>query len=494
MKKIYKKRKTKKWKYKHKQKTMFFRFLRPRHKKKKVPYIAKKTVTGPKKYARHIITNEIKEDLKLSKSQKKEKRLLILKNFRYNKMLHFLLSDPNSPLNIDDIYNSKYKNDGHLIMPNNFSIIDNAQESYLLLRNVVSILFLENCEGIVLDYSRCHNVELGTQVLLDIILTSFDKFATYLKKSKSIYYRLFAKNMGGNKFYDSKVAKLVFSVGSPVNLDVKEIRYTDVEKSKLIIHSEEEDKLKPSEQNETETTALVDYVINCLGKMKRELSYDQIDALCTIIGEILVNAEEHSSTRYRFSIGYFSKEKVDGTDVGRFRLVIMNLGHSIYEKFKDTNCPNQSIVRKMEALSQKYTQRKLFKPAKFEEECLWTLYALQEGVTSVLKDKEWKGTRGNGSIRFIDNFFKIKGNDEKDGKSQMHIMSGGAYINFDGTYAILQKRNSDGDSFSVMTFNDSGNIEDMPDDKYVKYSKIHFPGTMISISLYLNDVETINEI
>lgn len=38
-----------------------------------------------------------------------------------------------------------------------------------------------------------------------------------------------------------------------------------------------------------------------------------------------------------------------------------------------------------------------------------------------------------------------------------------------------------------MTFNKTGNIEDKPDDAYVKYSDCYFPGTFISAKLLLND-------
>ena len=45
----------------------------------------------------------------------------------------------------------------------------------------------------------------------------------------------------------------------------------------------------------------------------------------------------------------------------------------------------------------------------------------------------------------------------------------------------------------MMTFNDTGNIEEKPDSKYVRYEKNYFPGTMLSakIRIDFNNTENI---
>jgi hypothetical protein len=121
----------------------------------------------------------------------------------------------------------------------------------------------------------------------------------------------------------------------------------------------------------------------------------------------------------------------------------------------------------MKNLSQKYTKNKWFSTS-FEEETLWTLYALQEGVTSVSTERY---KRGNGSIRFIESFFNLRNNPiTKDEISTMGIISGNTNIIFDGTYKIEEKIIGN-DRFKVMTFNSSGNIEDKPDKNFVKFAK-----------------------
>ncbi|WP_020597188.1 hypothetical protein [Spirosoma panaciterrae] len=166
----------------------------------------------------------------------------------------------------------------------------------------------------------------------------------------------------------------------------------------------------------------------------------------------------------------------------------MNFGDTIYEKFKDPKCPNQTVVKQMQRLSETYTRKRWFSKAEFEEETLWTLYALQEGVTS---HKDWK--RGNGSIRFIDSFFSLKGDTEYDNLSSMTIISGNTRIIFDGSYQIETKeiiRDGKTHRFKVMPFNQTGDIEEQPDKKLVKFVPDYFPGTMLSAKICIKPGNT----
>ena len=132
----------------------------------------------------------------------------------------------------------------------------------------------------------------------------------------------------------------------------------------------------------------------------------------------------------------------------------------------------------------------IFFKKQFEEETLWTLYSLQEGVTTVAPEKYRK--RGNGSIQFIESFFNIKGEDEITDKiSRLAILSGNASIVFDGKYKIHEKT-IEGEKFKYMTFNDSQNIEDKPDSKYVRFVEDYFPGTIISAKILFNDDDFTN--
>ena len=113
---------------------------------------------------------------------------------------------------------------------------------------------------------------------------------------------------------------------------------------------------------------------------------------------------------------------------------------------------------------------------------MWTLYSLQEGVTSSSKK------RGSGTITFIEHFFNLKGDKDFDSVSRLDILSGHARIVFDGTYEIIEKeRGSEQTKYKMITFNDTDNIEDLPDKAFVKHSNNYFPGTIISAKILIKD-------
>lgn len=405
--------------------------------------------------------------------------------------LSYILGCKNSDFHFDKIVKDVPNNGGIFKVPKQFSIVDFPNESYRFIQNILGALVLQKYQTIIIDYAECERVDLGAQVLLDIILKDIIFFFDKCKGFKPTMPKV--KNIKGINILDENVRKLLFSVGSPAIHSNRTINFPDIIPYKLCIHDREVDgdPVTISEQKDLDTTKLVDYVINCLNSLGRTLTGEKLDDLSTVIGEILINAEEHSTTKFRFSIGYFHKIEIEGKQFGVFRLAILNFGKTIYEKFKDPNCPNKAIVHKMTSLSEKYTKSNFFNSKKFEEETLWTLYALQEGVTSVAPEKYKK--RGTGSMAFIESFFNIKGKMKNvDEFSRMAIHSGNTSITFDGTYNTTP-REVDGDEYKFMTFNKTNNIDDKPDSKYVKYVDNYFPGTIISAKILFNEDDLIEE-
>lgn len=400
--------------------------------------------------------------------------------------LQYILNSPRSPFNIKDIrkdQNSKSA-DGVVYIPENFSIIDNPAPSFKALRQIISALLVEPTKRVYFDYSSCLKIDIGTQAIMDVIIMEYDQFISKsLKINRHEALKVLPEGIGGRNINKDEIRKIIFTIGSPVILGVREAEFKDVIKNKMCSHSmlTANDRMRLTEQKEIDTTIMVDYVIECLKKMNKELTPKKLNDLSTVVGEILINAEEHSTLHHRFSVGYFYEMNENGKHYGMLNLVILNFGATIYEKFKDNeSCPKE-VVDKMRALSDSYTKRHFFLSKNFEEETLWTLYALQQGVTSVAGKK-----RGSGTIQFIRSFFNIKGTQGADNVSRMTIRSGNTQILFDGKYGITEK-NDDKGKYNMMTFNQSGNIEDLPDKQYVKYTDTYFPGTIISANILLND-------
>lgn len=399
--------------------------------------------------------------------------------------LKYLLDCEKSDFHHEKITENIPNNGGNFEVPVEFSITERPKESFDFIRGVLGALITQKYKTINIDYSRCKKLDSDAQVLLDIILKDVIKFFNRCKRYKRTKPKV--KEINGINTLNNDVKKLLYSIGSPTIHSFKSINFPDIIPYKLCIHDSETngDPVKIREQKDLDTSKLVDYVIDSLAALNRTLTPEKIDDLSTVIGEILINAEEHSTTKHRFSIGYFHEMNENGNHFGVFRLTILNFGKTIYEKFKDPDCPNKRTVKNMEALSTQYTKRRFFFPKAFEEETLWTLYALQEGVTSVASDQYLK--RGNGSIQFIESFFNIKSESKLiDNFSTLSILSGNTSIVFDGTYGINSKK-INGEKYKFMTFNTSGDIENKPDSNFVKFVDNYFPGTIISAKIMFEE-------
>lgn len=401
--------------------------------------------------------------------------------------LRYIISVKDSPLYYEKFERQKYKKELEIAIPKNFSITDNPDVTYACLRKIASAIFYQSCSSLWLDYSDCESCDLATQVFLDSILIDNDRFIRHCARAKVDRY-LRISSVGGRNINNVKLQQMINSVGSPVELINRRIRFTNIIPYRLrhIDGSASTAQLRKG-QKELDTTDLIQYVLDCLSRFNRSLSQKARQDLGNVVGEIISNAEEHSTLHNRYLIGYMDESRKTDTHYGILNLVMMNTGGTIYEKFKypsddvefNTECLNQ-----MRTLSDKFKKKNFFRPNAFTEENLWTLYTLQGGVSCIPPSIR---KRGNGTIEFIDSFFKLKGSNDVDDVSCMSIISGNTEIDFDGTYRIKKIPDSDGHFVGVMSFNESGNLEEKPNSKYVYHIKNYFPGTIICAKLLINE-------
>lgn len=379
---------------------------------------------------------------------------------------------------------------GTIRIPMNFSIIDNPKESYEVIQRVITIFLSQKSKSLRLDYSTCEKIDLVTMVFLDAILKDIDKYWKLCARANvDNYCRL--KEMGGFNYENQVILKMINSVGSPDIIINRHSTYSDVIPFRLrCFDSLKATKEKRLMQKEIDTTQVLEYINKCLSRYHKTLSPEASREMGFVVAETLINAEEHSSTGYRYLIGYMEEYKdSDHKHSGVFNLVIMNFGQTIYEKFKNVHTGaeiNQECLNQMKVLSDFYKNRRLFQES-FQEETLWTLYSLQQGVTCVPHQK-----RGNGTIQFINSFLKLRDNDDNDTISHLYILSGNTVIEFDGKYQLYNKIDSSGKTLDIISFNESGSLREKPDSKYVRHVREYFPGTAIFVRLLLNDDDIIN--
>jgi hypothetical protein len=362
-----------------------------------------------------------------------------------------------------------------LHVPDCFSLIEKSAESFQFLRLLFDAIINGQTEIITIDYEKCERIDVDASICMDLLIAEYNG---YRKRCASRGYDdVWPTVIGPENYKKPAIEKVLFSIGAYRNLKGLQIKYNDVIPLPVLINSQ----YYPDcwSKNELDLTKIVEYIKECLQRTGHSLTTDAETEFYKVIGEIMSNAEEHSTMPHRFAIGFFQEHHTD-EHFGIFNFSIFNFGDTIYNTFKSENCKNQRVVEQMQALSAAYTKRGLLKKQDFEEETLWTLYALQEGVTS--KEKK----RGNGSIQYIENFFRLKGDMQKDEVSKLVIMSGNTRILFDGTYKIFKKPSKDNKRpYRMITFNGTEDIQDKPDKKFVTFAPHYFPGTMISARILL---------
>jgi len=371
--------------------------------------------------------------------------------------------------------------DNHLYIPETFSFIDNYRASFEFLKRLLNILHSEKAAQIILDYQKCKRIDVDASICMDIILADFIK---HYEESTKRGYRVRTHKITPINYEAEDIKKVLFSIGAFKTIKGISINFPDIEALPVLIGSMND----PNREVKCEihATQIVEYIKRCLKRLDLQLTSGTLDSLYKVLGETITNAEEHGTLNFRYAIGFFQDLTDSGEHFGIFNFSIINFGETIYQKFTDPKCPNQNVVNRMKQLSSEYTNTGMFSPAEFQEETLWTLYALQQGVTSMQR------RRGSGCIQYIDNFFKLKGDSNKDEISQMLLVSGNTRIVFDGTYPIIQ--NNEGTrKLKMITFNDSGKISDGPNKKYVTFADHYFPGVLISARILIKSGNTKNQ-
>jgi hypothetical protein len=224
---------------------------------------------------------------------------------------------------------------------------------------------------------------------------------------------------------------------------------------------------------------LTDYFDKCLRSLGYQLKKAGKTYLGSLLTEVIGNAEEHGRGQW-YTIGHWHRgQHGDAKKYGTCHLVILNYGTTIYESLSGPDV-SETLKSELRSLSAAHERRKFFSRA-WDQETLWTLYALQERV-SRYTGLPGSIDRGNGTIEVIEFFRKLS--EAKGGR--MCIVSGNSYILFDGTYKLGDIQRA-GEFLQVIAFNEKNDLEEPPDPKYVFRLPSYFPGTIVSIELTLEE-------
>jgi len=230
-------------------------------------------------------------------------------------------------------------------------------------------------------------------------------------------------------------------------------------------------------------TKSVEYLNECFGQFDHEFTADGADLYGSLLGETIGNAEDHSGREEWWMSGYL--RMVPEQEYGECHITIFNFGDTIFQSLQ--KLPSASLLRRhIEDLVDHHRKGRLFVRSRWTAESLWTVYALQGGVSRFNAGVEELGHRGNGTVKMINFFLDLGQSQAAPTPPRMSILSGSTQITFDGTYELQAEHTPDGQQQPVIAFNAANDLRRPPDSKYVRRIKDFFPGTLVNMRFYLD--------
>lgn len=376
--------------------------------------------------------------------------------FYHSKILEFLRSKNFTKTQI------KRTQKIYMRIPNIFCFSRNPDESTAFLRELASNCCNKYVREIHFDHTKCACLGACASTIMDIILMESKQ-----QRESQGFPIVFSGDLEEGKVSNNDEIDTFLKVSGLLNhLNLVQGTDPNVEKLELLVNGDSSDVAED----------VIDYLNRALGRHSLSLTKPAMNNFGQMLGEIVDNCKLHAGDNATwFTLGHYGLDKKSG--YGKCKLVIFDFGNTIYEslKYNSTALMNKKIkhyIRK---------GRSRFKPI-FNEEVLYTLFSLQQRVSRVFQKDT---VRGNGTITFIDAFQTLFQTEDPSVKSLLSITSGSCNILFDGTY-LLKEESFGPNTNKIIAFNDSNRLDIEPDKNYVRSIKNSFPGTLISMELYID--------
>lgn len=375
------------------------------------------------------------------------------------------------------------KSTAEINIPQKFSLFSNPDEVLNKITQIQNITSNRRINKLFFDHSKCEELELGASVLIDVFLMNLIED----RKNKNKVLNLEGVNSKNDHVSTIlEVSGLFKTLNMNKEIDQIVEETHGIEKLDLLIGGKHSPTMRvnPKLNPSSVSTQLIEYFQKCIEYQGYKLSEEGQSYLSDMIGEIVDNAILHSGSfsQWFMLANYFI---IDDNEIGECNIVIFNFGQSIYNgmfnKFKIENVLDKTgthLQKSLHELTKLHKSNGFFKKG-WTEETLWTLYALQEGISRCKTDED--KTRGTGTIKLIESFQSI-GQSSKGFEPKMCILSGHTHILFDDEYRLINTKNNN----QIITFNKEGNFKKPPNPKYVKSLNNYFPGTLISFKFYLD--------
>jgi hypothetical protein len=363
-----------------------------------------------------------------------------------------------------------------IIIPNNFSIIDNPK-SVINTISQISATARSNkkIHHIVYNHSNMTKHDLAAESLLGLIAKEFKNEYTSKKRKLKI---------SGHFPRNADLTQSIKVIGLIKDLGIRH-EYLPQERENMLqtfnmASKKQIEKISSgaSDYKELAAKKFVDHINKCLNRISKALTAAAMDSLGEYAGEILDNAIEHGGIGDWTIRSYFDAQHTPPI----CEIAIIDFGKTMAETFLDLR-EDSYAYKSVRAYIVQHESQGMFSPY-WSKETLLTLAALQGDISS--KNKSTETDRGQGTVEMIDFFIKMHSECSQNNseKAKMVLLSGNTQIIFDGTY----KMKSDKNGRKTIAFNNENSLLKPPDRNYVKnLEDVNVPGTIISIKFCLQE-------
>jgi hypothetical protein len=364
---------------------------------------------------------------------------------------------PAQPGKLESVAGGKY----HAVRPPNcFSFLDNPEDSLAFFHRFVGLI---GAGTPALHINQSHNtqIDLCAGTLLNILAS----------EAKSAARTRFSGRFPGKH----ELVEIVLATGLPKLFNVYDINFPHIEVFQPQKGSKTLGQGHVSSPKEVVGDNLVRYLERCFKHGGYDLSISDKQQLGVMIGEVLGNAEQYGAGEWWIS-GYMRGPSE--RPYGDCHLTLINFGPSIAETVsKMLPGPNRTEIEELVALHSKTG----FFTRGWTEESLWTLYALQEGVSGS-QDPAPSSRRGAGLTETLCAFARLGRTTDGSGEPKMCILSGQTYIVIN-QHTIISE---DSGGRRIAALNTQNDLRLPPERAFVSSLPLKFPGTLISVRFLLD--------
>jgi hypothetical protein len=374
------------------------------------------------------------------------------------------------PIQNKPISPTKWQN---IYVPKIFCLIDNPEGSNAFFNKLRKDLFRQPPANLFVSHEKTERVGLSASFIFDSLINECLEYW----KTKNVEIGIrgeISKIKEVNNFLLS--FGFLKSIGiSPDRFDTSryDIEYQTKYETHKMMGSNHDRSL-----SSIASTGLADYFNNCLEYNDFKLTDAGRGILTDAFGEIICNAEEHCGIEKGkwHTLGCYEK------DYHICKFSIINFGKTIFETLSDKESTSKDVIEKIEQVIHSNRSffektKKVFFP-KQQEEPIWNVMALQEGISSKRTVAGRGSTRGQGMMDILEFIDDIKSDDEN---GCVAVLSGRSHILIDYAYPIRNVTvGATGEMRRQIAFNKEGDLHGPQDEKLVSFIPSEFPGVIIT--------------